>query len=140
IRVSDALDGLPQRMIDNPYLLKLERFGPLRRTWFALKTADAWRRQNGLSTADMLGLAIKALRSHDYTASQTLMAANAPFLIQRAIVEGRPDEGVLPSGQAAAMIGAIESCDALIARIVAEAGERLDALAALRGAAATQAA
>lgn len=35
----------------------------------------------------MLGLAIKALRSHDYTASQTLMAANAPFLIQRAIVE-----------------------------------------------------
>lgn len=40
IRVSDALDGLPQRMIDNPYLLKLERFGPLRRTWFALKTAE----------------------------------------------------------------------------------------------------
>ena len=130
IRVSDALDGLPQRMIDNPYLLKLERFGPLRRTWFALKTAEAWRRQNGLSTGDMLGLAL-ALRSHDYTASQTLMAANAPFLIQRAIVEGRPDEGV-PSGQAAAMIGAIESCDALIARIVADAGERLDALAARR--------
>ncbi|THJ56318.1 nitronate monooxygenase [Burkholderia sp. LS-044] len=140
IRVSDALDGLPQRMIDNSYLLKLERFGPLRRTLFALKTADAWRRQNGLSTGDMLGLAIKALRSHDYTASQTLMAANAPFLIQRAIVEGRPDEGVLPSGQAAAMIGAIEPCDALIARIVAEAGERLDALAALRGTAAAQAA
>ena len=80
----------------------------------------------------MLGLALKALRSHDYTASQTLMAANALFLIQRAIVEGRPDEGVLPSGQAAAMIGAIESCDALIARIVADAGERLDALAAAR--------
>ena len=59
IRVSDALDGLPQRMIDNPYLLKLERFGPLRRTWFALKTAEAWRRQNGLSTGDMLGLALK---------------------------------------------------------------------------------
>ena len=30
IRVSAALDGLPQRMIDNPYLLRLEAFGPLR--------------------------------------------------------------------------------------------------------------
>ncbi|WP_179405112.1 NAD(P)H-dependent flavin oxidoreductase [Burkholderia guangdongensis] len=132
IRVSDALDGLPQRMIDNPYLLRLEHFGPLRRTLFALRTADAWRKQNGLRAGQMLGLALKALREHDYTASQTLMAANAPFLIQRAIVEGKPDEGVLPSGQAAAMIGAIEPCDALIARIVDEAIARLDAIAALR--------
>ena len=68
------------------------------------------------------------------------MAANAPYLIQRAIVDGQPDEGVLPSGQAAAMIGAIESCDALIPRIVADAAARLDALALLRGATATQAA
>jgi nitronate monooxygenase len=138
IRVSDALDGLPQRMIDNPCLSTLERFGPLRRALYALRTAQAWRRQSGLGAGQMLGLALKALREHDYTVSQTLMAANAPFLIRRAIVEGVPDEGVLPSGQAAAMIGALESCDALIARIVADAAARLDALAVLRGSAATQ--
>ena len=140
IRVSDALDGLPQRMIDNPYLLRLERFGRLRRTLFALRTANAWRRDSGLGTRQMLGIALKALREHGYTASQTLMAANAPFLIQRAIVAGQPDEGVLPSGQAAAMIGAIESCETLIARIAADASMRLDALAELRGVAASQAA
>jgi nitronate monooxygenase len=115
-------------MIDNPYLLRLERFGPLRRTLFALRSAEAWRRQTGLRAGQMLALAVRALREHDYTASQTLMAANAPFLIQRAIVEGRPDEGVLPSGQAAAMIGAIESCDGVIARIVEEACGRIDAM------------
>jgi NAD(P)H-dependent flavin oxidoreductase YrpB (nitropropane dioxygenase family) len=134
IRVSAALDGLPQRMIDNPYLLRLEAFGPLRRTLFALRAAEAWRRQSGMSFAQMLALGLKALRQHDYTASQTLMAANAPFLIQRAIVDGMPDEGVLPSGQVAAVIGAIEPCETLIARIVDEAVARLDALAALRGA------
>ena len=132
IRVSAALDGLPQRMIDNPYLLRLEGFGPLRRTLFALRTADAWRRQSGMSFAEMIALGIKALREHDYTASQTLMAANAPFLIQRAIVDGVPDQGVLPSGQVAAVIGAIEPCAALIARIVDQAVARLDALAAMR--------
>ncbi|MFB9126955.1 nitronate monooxygenase [Paraburkholderia dipogonis] len=133
IRVSAALDGLPQRMIDNPYLLRLEAFGPLRRTLFALKTAEAWRRQSGMSLAQMASLGLKALRDHNYTASQTLMAANAPFLIQRAIVDGAPDEGVLPSGQVAAVIGALESCESLIARIVGEAVARLDALAAMRG-------
>ncbi len=132
IRVSAALDGLPQRMIDNPYLLKLERLGPARRTLFALRTAQAWRRANGLSIATMLALGIKALREHDYTASQTLMAANAPYLIQRAIVDGVPDEGVLPGGQVAAVIGAIEPCEAVIARIVHEALQRLDALDAMR--------
>ncbi|MFM0159513.1 NAD(P)H-dependent flavin oxidoreductase [Paraburkholderia sediminicola] len=134
IRVSAALDGLPQRMIDNPYLLRLEAFGPLRRTLFALRTAEAWRRQSGMSLSQMAALGFKALRDHSYTASQTLMAANAPFLIQRAIVEGKPDEGVLPSGQVAAVIGAIEPCETLIARIVDEAVARLDALAAMRGA------
>ncbi|CAE6843293.1 hypothetical protein R69927_01692 [Paraburkholderia domus] len=134
IRVSAALDGLPQRMIGNPYLLRLEAFGPLRRTLFALRTAEAWRRQSGMSLGQMAALGFKALRDHSYTASQTLMAANAPFLIQRAIVDGEPDEGVLPSGQVAAVIGAIEPCEILIARIVDEAVARLDALAAMRGA------
>ncbi|MDI7065244.1 hypothetical protein QMO17_28735, partial [Klebsiella pneumoniae] len=56
IRVSAALDGLPKRMIDNPYLLRLEAFGPLRRTLFALRTAEAWRRQCGMSLSQMAAL------------------------------------------------------------------------------------
>ena len=43
------------------------------------------------------------------------------------MVEGRPDEGVLPSGQVAANIGSLPSVAELIAGIVAEAEVRLTA-------------
>jgi nitronate monooxygenase len=64
-----------------------------------------------------------------------LMAANAPILIQRAMVEGHPAEGVLPSGQVAGVIRDLPSCAELVARIIAQAEERL---AALAGGAATE--
>ncbi|WP_454742467.1 NAD(P)H-dependent flavin oxidoreductase [Cupriavidus necator] len=129
IRVSLAIDGLPQRMIDNALLLRLEGASPWRRTWLALAAARKWRARTGMSAAQMLTTAWHAMREQDYTAAQTLMAANAPVLIQRAMVEGHPEEGVLPSGQAAAAIGAIESCEQIVAGMVAQARARLDALA-----------
>lgn len=129
IRASTAVDGMPQRMIDNPYLLKLESGGLLHRLFVALSSAWKWRAHTGMSIAHMLKTFVGALREGD-TAIQTMMSANAPVLIQRAMVEGRPDEGVLPSGQAAAVIGALPSVAELIAGIVAQAGERLAALQA----------
>ncbi|WP_211455094.1 NAD(P)H-dependent flavin oxidoreductase [Collimonas antrihumi] len=125
IRVSHAIDGMPQRMIDNSYLLELEQAGALRRLLLALGTAQRWRRHTGMSWTQMAGAGLAALRGGSLSIAQTLMAANAPMLIQRAMVEGAPDEGVLPSGQAAAAIGSIESCNDLIARIVADAEQRL---------------
>jgi nitronate monooxygenase len=56
------------------------------------------------------------------------MAANSPILIRRAMVEGHPSEGVLPSGQVAGLIDDLPSCADLIGRIIAEAEQRLDAL------------
>ena len=63
------------------------------------------------------------------TRAQTIMAANAPILIQRAMVEGHPSEGVLPSGQVAGLIDDLPSCAELIDRIITQAGDRLAALA-----------
>jgi len=125
IRVSHAIDGMPQRMIDNRYLLELEQAGGLRRLLLAMGTAQRWRAHTGMSWAQMMRTGLTALRGGGMTVAQTLMAANAPVLIQRAMVEGAPDEGVLPSGQAAAAIGSIESCGDVIARIVADAEQRL---------------
>ena len=51
---------------------------------------------------------------------------------QRGVVAGDPDNGLLPSGQVAATINKLESCQDLISRIVTEAEARIDALAALR--------
>lgn len=127
IRASTAVDGMPQRMIDNPFLLRLEAGGLLHRLYVALVSAWKWRAHTGMSLAHMMKTFFAALSEGD-SAIQTMMAANAPVLIQRAMVEGRPDEGVLPSGQVAAVIGALPSVAELIQNIVSEAETRLAAL------------
>jgi NAD(P)H-dependent flavin oxidoreductase YrpB (nitropropane dioxygenase family) len=132
IRASTAVDGLPQRMIDNPYLLSLERGGLLRRLFVALVSAWKWKSRTGMSIAHMIKTFFGAMREGD-SAIQTMMAANAPVLIQRAMVEGRPDEGVLPSGQVAAVIDRLPSVAELISGIVTEAEARLAALAPATG-------
>ncbi len=127
IRASRAVDGMPQRMIDNEFLLRLERGGPLHRLFVALLSAWHWKARTGMSVMHMLRTALQALREGD-SATQTMMAANAPVLIQRAMVEGKPDEGVLPAGQVASVIDALPSCAELIQSIVDEAQRCLDAL------------
>ena len=127
IRASTAVDGLPQRMIDNPALLRLESGGLLHRLFVALGSAWRWRAHTGMSMTQMFRTFFAALGEGD-SAIQTMMAANAPMLIQRAMVQGRPDEGVLPSGQVAAVINDLPTVAQLILRIVAEADERLASL------------
>ncbi|MEQ1438904.1 nitronate monooxygenase [Fontimonas sp. SYSU GA230001] len=128
IRASTAVDGMPQRMIDNPFLLRLESGGLVHRLFVALSSAWKWRAHTGMSIGHMVKTFFAALREGD-SAIQTMMAANAPVLIQRAMVEGKPDEGVLPSGQVAAVIGTLPSVKDLIDGIVNEAEARLAALA-----------
>ncbi|HXG27510.1 MAG TPA: nitronate monooxygenase [Nevskiales bacterium] len=127
IRVSTAVDGLPQRMIDNDCLLSLERGGLLHRLFVALVSAWKWKARTGMTAAHMVKTLFGALREGD-SAIQTMMAANAPVLIQRAMVEGMPDEGVLPSGQVAAVIDSLPSVAELIQSIVVEAEQRIAAL------------
>ncbi|TAM12613.1 MAG: nitronate monooxygenase [Nevskiaceae bacterium] len=129
IRVSHAVDGMPQRMVDNKALLALESGGLLHRIVTALSSAWKWRAYTHMTLAKMVATFCQALKAGD-GAIQTMMAANAPMLIQRAMVEGRPDEGVLPSGQAAAVIDDLPSCEELIHGIIAQAVELLDAVAA----------
>ena len=127
IRTSTAVDGLPQRLIDNPLLAKLEGGGPVRQFWSALVSAWKWKARTGMSLSHMVRTLFIALEDGDSMA-QALMAANAPVLIQRAMVEGQPDDGVLPSGQVAAVIDDLPSVAELIERIVAEARQRLAAV------------
>lgn len=132
IRISYAIDGMPQRHIDNPYLLRLEAKNGLQRVLMALQCAWKWKARTGMTTTHMLRTAMRALTEDGMSIAQTIMAANAPMVIQRSIVDGRPDEGVLPSGQVAAVISELNSCAEVIGAIINEAHTRLDALAALR--------
>ena len=83
-----------------------------------------------MTVGHMVSTFFTAMRSGDSVA-QTLMAAIAPGIIQRAMVEGKPDEGVLPSGQVASVISQLLSCREVIEGIVMQALERTDVLAQL---------
>ncbi|UVL58243.1 nitronate monooxygenase family protein [Pseudomonas sp. B21-035] len=126
--VSRAIDGMPQRMIRNELLDALEASGGLKRWLLALKSGLAYRRHSGTSLAQLLASALKMRGSGELSAAQALMAANAPMVIQKAMVDGLPAEGVLPAGQVAANIHSLPSCAELIAQIVGDAEARLGEL------------
>ena len=58
------------------------------------------------------------------------MAANAPILAKRAMQDGDPVGGYLPSGTVTSAIDDRPSCAELVARIVEEAERTLKALGA----------
>lgn len=129
IIVSKAMDGLPQRMILNRKLAELEKAGPLKQLVIAMRNGLAFRKHTGASLLGLLKSAVSMQKAGDVTAAQAIMSANAPMIIQKAMVDGQPDEGVLPSGQVAGVITALPSCDELITSIVSEAEQQLQQLA-----------
>lgn len=134
IQVSYLVDGMPQRMIPNEYLAMLEKASPLKRVAIALRSALQWKAQTGMTTRHAIHVLWQALREDPSTIAQTVMAANAPMLLQRSMVDGRPAEGVMSAGQVAALIGRLDSCQEVIERIVAQAIERRTALATMSNA------
>jgi NAD(P)H-dependent flavin oxidoreductase YrpB (nitropropane dioxygenase family) len=130
IIVSRAMDGLPQRMIMNELLADLENSGNLHRLVVALRNGMAFRKHTGASLWGLLKSAIAMGRDDEMTTAQAIMSANAPMIIQKAMVDGDPARGVLPSGQVAGVIDRLLTCEELVSGIVAEAEQRLTALAA----------
>ena len=77
----------------------------------------------------LLKSAVAMSSDDDMTAAQDIMSANAPMIIQKAMVDGQPSQGVLPSGQVAGVIDELLTCEELVSRIVQEAEQRLALLA-----------
>ena len=129
IIVSKAMDGLPQRMIMNELLSELEKASTLRKLFIAMRNGLAFRQHTGVTFFSLLKSAIAMSKDDDMTAAQAIMSANAPMIIQKAMVDGEPARGVLPSGQVAGVIDELLSCENLINSIVEEAEQRLTLLA-----------
>jgi NAD(P)H-dependent flavin oxidoreductase YrpB (nitropropane dioxygenase family) len=128
--VTREIDGLPQRVVVNELVEKLVEMGPVRRAAFALRNALAFRAATGATLPELLRSAL-ALRRHErLSRSQLLMAANAPILARRAMQEGDPAGGYLPSGSVAGVIDDRPSCAELVAHIADEAERTLKALGA----------
>ncbi|MFI1650652.1 NAD(P)H-dependent flavin oxidoreductase [Streptomyces avidinii] len=131
VTVTTAVDGLPHRMLRTELVDSLERAGRTRTLVRAVRHAAGFRRLSGLSWPQMVrdGLAMK--HGKDLSWSQVLLAANTPMLLKASMVEGRTDLGVMASGQVAGVIDDLPSCAELVSRVMAEAQQTLEALAAL---------
>jgi NAD(P)H-dependent flavin oxidoreductase YrpB (nitropropane dioxygenase family) len=130
IRISHLVDGMPQRMIPNEYLSMLEKASPLKRVRIALGLALQWKSQTGMTLSHAANVLWQALREDPSSVAQTVMAANAPMLLQRSMVDGKPADGVMSSGQVAALIGRLDSCEEVIQGIVQQARHRFSDMTA----------
>lgn len=128
--VSTAVDGAPQRVIRTELVDHLEGSGRLTALPRALGNALAFRRETGSSLPALLREGRAMRRSGELSWSQVVMAANAPMMTKAALVEGRTDVGVLPTGQVVGEIDELPSVAELVDRIVAQATSVLAGFAA----------
>ena len=128
--VTRAIDGYPQRVIRTEFIERLERHRGVLSLALAARHAWQFRGLTGTSMFALLheGLAMKKAQS--LTLGQMAMAANAPMWTKASMVDGRPEVGILPTGQNVGVIDELPSVAELIARIVREAKETLARLGA----------
>jgi NAD(P)H-dependent flavin oxidoreductase YrpB (nitropropane dioxygenase family) len=129
VRVTSEVDGMPQRVVTNELVQRLESSSVFTRLLFALRNGLAYRKMTGASLADLLRSALSMQRNERLTRAQTLMAVNAPMLARTAMQDGDPVRGYLPSGTVAGILTDRPTCADLIGRMVAEAEKTLASLA-----------
>ena len=122
--VTTAIDGAPQRVIRTDMIDQLES-ATLSRFPRAALNALRFRSQTGTSLVDLIRTGLSMKQDQDLTWAQVALAANAPMMTKAAMVDGRPEVGILPTGQ---VVGSIEDLPT-----VAELLEQMehDALATL---------
>ncbi len=126
--VTTQIDGMPQRVVLNELVKRLEdAFAPARLA-VALKSGLSFRKTSGASIPELLTSALKMRSNQRLTNAQTIMAANAPMLAKKGMADGDPVGGYLPSGSIAGVIDDIPTCEELVQQIMSEAEETLDAL------------
>ena len=130
--VTRQVDGMPHRVLRTDLVDALEKSNGLSRLSRSVRNAARFRKISGMSWPEMVrdGLAMKKGHGKDLSWSQLLMAANTPMLLKAAMVDGRPDLGVMASGQVVAVIDSLPTAGELIDAIVTQAAETLRGLPA----------
>jgi len=119
--VTRRVDGVPHRVLRTALVDRLERGGRWGTLLRSARNAMRFRAVSGLSTAELLRSGREMRRGGELSWAQVLMAANTPMLLRAAMVDGRPDLGLMSSGQVAGVIEDLPSCAELIERIMADA-------------------
>jgi NAD(P)H-dependent flavin oxidoreductase YrpB (nitropropane dioxygenase family) len=128
--VTTSIDGVPQRVIRTSLIEALERSSAGMALLSAAKHAWEFRSITGTGPIALLreGLAMRA--SGDLSWGQLAMAARAPMLTKASMVDGRPDVGILPTGQNVGVIEELPTVAELLSRIMREADLTLGRLGA----------
>lgn len=130
IVVTTKLDGIPQRMVRTKLMDRIEKSGSLGMWLRAFEAGSAMKRQTGASWLHFIKAA-KGMTGHgDVPLRQAMMAATMPMLIQKAVVDGDIENGVMATGVVGGRISEIPTCQELVDRIMAQAEQRLVALGA----------
>ena len=128
IIVSTKVDGIPQRMILNPLLKRIEGSGRIAMTLRAVEAGLEMKRQTGMSWGQVLATA-RGMTSHgEMPLSAAMMAAAAPIMIQRAVVSGDAEQGLMATGVVAGRLTDLPACADLLQGIETEARARIAAL------------
>jgi NAD(P)H-dependent flavin oxidoreductase YrpB (nitropropane dioxygenase family) len=131
--VTTRVDGAPQRVVRTELVELLEGRSWVRRLPRALASAHAFRHQTGATLTSLLREGRAMRRAGELEWSQVVMAANAPMMTKAALVDGRTDVGVLPTGQVVGLIEELPSVAELMASIIGGANRVLERLVAGSG-------
>ena len=126
--VTREVDGMPHRVLRTDLVDQLEKSKPVTRLARSARNALAFQKLSRTPWRDIVteGLAMK--KNAEMSWSQVVMAANTPMLLKAAMVDGRPDLGVMASGQVVGVLDDLPSCAELLDRIVNEATQTLSRL------------
>ena len=102
----------------NKYIEKIDRSNPI--SLFLMSVTSAWKYKQitKASFGDLFKSFFAMLKGDDLTISQAFLFAHSAEIIQKAMVEGSPNEGAMPSGQVAGIITNLPSCKELIDEIM----------------------
>jgi NAD(P)H-dependent flavin oxidoreductase YrpB (nitropropane dioxygenase family) len=126
--VTTEVDGVPHRVLRTELVEELLRSRAVGRLVRAGRNALAFQRLSGTPWRDVVTEGLAMRKSAELSLSQVVMAANTPMLLKAAMVDGRPDLGVMASGVVTGVIDDLPSCQELLDRIMAEAEATLKRL------------
>ncbi len=96
----------------------------------AIEAGLEMKRQTGMTWGEVLGAA-RGMTSHgEMPLSAAMMAAAAPIMIQRAVVSGDADQGLMATGMVAGRLTDLPTAAELLQSIETQARERIAALCA----------
>jgi NAD(P)H-dependent flavin oxidoreductase YrpB (nitropropane dioxygenase family) len=119
------VDGVPHRVLRTELTERLDHTGPVTSLPRAVANALRFKKLSGTPWRSIVKEGLAMRRSQELSWSQVIMAANTPMLLKAAMVDGRPDLGVMSSGQVVGVIDDLPTVAELVERVMADAESTL---------------